>query len=46
MSGQEIAKPQRSKKFMEEVDTAIVGQTRMITGYLDVSRRIWHFSNS
>jgi hypothetical protein len=44
--GQKMAKLQHSQKFMEEVHTAVVRQTRMITGDSNISRRIWHFTNS
>jgi hypothetical protein len=44
--GQEMAEAQHSQKFMEEVNTAVVRQTRMITGDPNISRRIWHFTNS
>jgi hypothetical protein len=46
MRGQEVPELQHSQEFMEEVDTTIVGQTSMITGDSDISRRISHFSNS
>jgi hypothetical protein len=41
-----MAELQHSQKFMEEVDAAVVRQTRVITGDLDISRRIGHFANS
>jgi len=44
--GEEIAELQHSQKFVEEVNSAIVRQTRMITGDSDIPWRIWHFSNS
>jgi hypothetical protein len=43
MRGQEMAEMQRSQKFMEEVNTAIMRQTRMITGDSNIPRRIRHF---
>jgi hypothetical protein len=43
MRGQEMAEMQSSQKFMEEVNTAIMRQTRMITGDSNIPRRIWHF---
>jgi hypothetical protein len=44
--GQEMAELQHSQKFVEEVNTAVVRQTRMITGDFDTPWRIWHFTNS
>jgi hypothetical protein len=46
MRGQEMAEPQHSQKFMKEVNTTVVRQTRMITGDSNISRRISHFTNS
>jgi hypothetical protein len=46
MRRQEIPELHHSQEFMEEVDTAIVRETSMITGDFDISRRIWHSSNS
>ena len=44
--GQEMAEPQHSQKFVEEVHTTVVRQTRMIAGDSNISWRIWHFTNS
>jgi hypothetical protein len=46
MQSQKVAELQHSQKLVEELDTAAVRQTRMITGDPDVSWRIWHFRNS
>jgi hypothetical protein len=35
--GQKMAKLQHSQKFVEEVDAAVVRQTRMITGDFNIS---------
>jgi len=43
MGGQEMTEVQRSQKFVEKVNTAIMRQTSMITGDPNISRRIWHF---
>jgi len=37
---------QPAQKFVEEVDAAVVRQTRMIAGDFDISGRIWRFTNS
>jgi hypothetical protein len=43
--GEEMAEAQHSKKFMKEVNTAVVRQTPMITGDSNIPRRIRHFTN-
>jgi hypothetical protein len=45
MQSQKVAELQHSQKLVEELDTAAVRQTRMITGDPDVSWRIWHFNS-
>jgi hypothetical protein len=44
--GKEVAELQHSQKFMEEVDTAVVSETLMVTGDFDITGRIRHFTNS
>jgi len=46
VGGQEVAELQHSQKFMEEVNAAVVSETRMVTGDFDIPWRIRHFTNS